>query len=151
MGLAISGWVEISWLSDFSFRDREKYSWNGALNLYPLINVTDDISQLIFGYANKKEYMEYKSYFKDRGIPENISELLQVIVKRDHEFEKQYPGEGNFGYSYAYLDEIEKILVEESKLIANSDSDWIAFVGKIKSLFNNYDSRAIRIVVWFSY
>ena len=64
----------------------------------------DQISDYLFGLAKRPSF---PAQFPKRGVPTDGSRLMQLLVDDNDAFIAKY-GEGNFGYTRARLDEIDR-------------------------------------------
>lgn len=148
MPLETNGWIEYSPYLTLKERN-EDHSWLTFMSIDSIVDHTDEITELLFGYSKRiiRQEFEIDSIAKDRGIPTNATELVKSEMERIKAFEKEC-GDGEiFGYTFIHYDEIRNVTQSIPK-----DSPWqklfklIEVFKKIKGLENEQ----IRLVVWFA-
>lgn len=150
MSYAIEGWVEVTWCQDAE--QDEDYAWQSLINLGVLIQVSDAVSEQLFGLSRRcvSGDVETQPLAAHRGIPSNPSPQVQWEMEWIQKHEKQYgPGECG-GYTYATWQEIKTIPVGDS---AFAESDWRVVFDLVQRLEQSqrYADNQIRFVVWYSW
>lgn len=146
----IEGWVEITVL-DKTERDDES-AWQGVINISPLIDVADIVSERLFGLSKQCVAGEkaVNSLAAERGLPDYPSAEVRRNIQEIRNYEESY-GRGEFGgYTYATWREIKAVGFESNAL---QQSDWNLLFDLMRRLEQDYrlsDSK-IRIVVWFNW
>ena len=139
----IQGWIE----SSTGKIDAETI-WFPTVNLSPLIDTGDAVSELLFGLSKRcrsdKELLE-KSLFVDRGLPPGVSLKIKA-EKLDYD---KSPGECA-GYTYASLNEIRNSGFEISEY---PKSDWVVVFAMMHAMLDDprFETENLRLVTWYNW
>lgn len=146
----IEGWVEIT-----TFKGEEKQeesAWNGAINLSAIIDVSDHVSEQLFGLSKRcvAGEVDIVGIFAKRGLPLNPSKEVLTELKAIAKYECLYGSGECGGYTYALWSEVKNIpnLYEILK-----DSDWNTAANLALQLEKDhrFSDDQIRLVVWFNW
>jgi hypothetical protein len=134
MPVDIHGWVEIT-RHDEPERSGE-HAWQAVLSLGALIDVTDSISERLFGLS--KPWLAGTSRVPalaaNRGLPTNPSEEVCREIEKIRDLETRF-GKGEFGgYTFATWREIEAAGLSDAEL---NSSDWRLVFDLIRRLAND--------------
>lgn len=146
----IEGWVEIS---RFTGQEKqEENAWSGAINLSTIIDVSDHVSEQLFGLSKRcvAGEVDIEGIFATRGSPPNPSNEVLAELKVIAKHECQYgPGECG-GYTYALWSEVKNIPNLDEML---KDSDWNTVANLVLQLEKDhrFSDDQIRLVVWFNW
>ena len=150
MSFCIEGWVETTRLHETEHD--EEHAWQGAINLSPLIDIADTISERLFGLSKQciagEKFVD--SAAAGRGLPDYPSAEVQHEIQEIRNLEKRF-GAGEFGgYTHATWYEIKAVAFDSNTL---QESDWNLVFDLIRRLEQDYrfSENKIRIVVWFSW
>lgn len=154
MPVQIEGWIEFSPYENPKEREDED-SWISWMEIGSVIQFNDEINWIHFG--NPKEFNANSPKFvpiaKEKGIPHNPSHYLQIDLKSNIDFEKNY-GKGNlFGFTHIYFSEIEKINWSNLSQVDSKNSDWLKLFKLIKMFMKikKIKSDQIRIIAWYNW
>lgn len=149
MPLETNGWIEYT--PCFTLKERnDDHSWQTFMNIDSIVDHTDEITELLFGYSKRiiRKEFDIDSLAKDRGIPNNATALVKQEMERIKAFEKEH-GDGEiFGYTFIYYDEIKNVTPS-----IPADSPW-GKLFKLIELFKTIkglEDQQIRLVVWFDW
>ena len=136
----IKGWIETSTgpISDSPI-------WFATVNLAPLIDTWDEVSETLFGLSKRIARDQSRMQdvlFPSRGLPVDISEIVQVEV----DLGSSYPSEIG-GYTHASVGEIERAGFEIGGF---PSSDWSVVFKIVDSLLTDerFTKDNLRIIVW---
>lgn len=120
------------------------------MSIDSVIDSVDEITETLFGYSKRiiRKEFEVHALAKNRGIPDNASDVVKLEVEKNKSFEKEY-GEGEvFGYSAISNDEIKR-----NTLTIIEDSCWAKLFALIEEFKNikGIDDYQMRLVVWFEW
>jgi hypothetical protein len=139
----IKGWIETSTgpISDSPI-------WFATVNLAPLIDTWDEVSETLFGLSKRiarDQARMQDALFPSRGLPVDISEIVQVEVDQG----SSYPSEIG-GYTHASVGEIERAGFEIGGF---PNSDWFVVFKIIDCLLadERFTKDNLRIIVWSSW
>ncbi len=143
MPFDVSGIVEATW-SPVAEHGAESQWWPVLfLDLFTLRG--DEVSDYLFGLAKRPAL---SACFPNRGLPQDSTEVVRRLAEENDAFIARY-GEGDFGHSYAHLDEIDAALASPSAPPLG-DSEWRDVFETIKAFqrIRPLPPEQWRLVVW---
>lgn len=120
--------------------------WFATLHLDGFNLVGDEVSDYLFGLAKRSSG---HACFPERGVPADAGDALWRCFQEDQAFLAKH-GEGNFGHTFATLEEIERALAFHDAP-AVSDSNWnqvLRAIEALRAIRNENMASQWRVVVW---
>jgi len=140
----IGGWIEVSACSPEE-RVGFESAWMPLMSLEPFGIGGDTTTDYLFGLSKASSGA---GLFGGRGIPADCSAVTCASIERQCALVREY-GEGDFGHTYASLEEIEGAL-KRADAPQDVDSEWHHLLSSVRFALQPY-SRNIewcRFVVW---
>ena len=145
----IEGWIEATRTDG---PEQDEHSWSGVVQIGPLVDVADDVSEQLFGLSKRLvgSPEASRALAANRGIPPNPSAEVQAVVEEHAAHEAEHgPGEVG-GYTYAMWSELSSM---RAALPALSNSDWALVFDLADRLAADprLSPHRLRVVVWFNW
>jgi hypothetical protein len=144
MSYDVRGWVEVT-ACEPEIRAGIESLWMPLFSLAPFGVGGDEISDYLFGLAKAPSG---PGLFGGRGVPEDCSKAARASVEANRAFLKKH-GEGDFGHTYASLQEIEEAL-KRPGAPADLGSAWHHVLASVRFALRPHAAvlRWCRIIVW---
>lgn len=147
MGYDVTGWIEATALSPEE-RDGVASMWQPVLCLDVYFLRGDEISDFLFGLTRDPTGV---ARFAGRGVPEDCTSVVRQQYAENEESVLAH-GEGEFGHTFASLDEIRDALAQESAPRL-AGSDWAHVLKSADFILDGLELSVPyrRVVVWASW
>ncbi len=143
--LDIQGWIEV----DRSGEPEDGHAWQAVINIGPLIDTPDLVSERLFGLS--KDYATARSDDQvagRRGLPANPSQTVTAELLRIKQHESQFE-RGEFGgYTHATWREIKAAPLDD-QVVRRSDWQLIFSLCERLEQDSRLSDNRIRFVVWY--